>query len=403
VLDEETIHKAVRACAAGLSGYPKTKIFYASKAFMCQAICKLVESLGMCLDVVSEGELFTALSAGFPAEKIYFHGNNKSARELESAIDTKQVTMVVDNLSELNLIFSIASGRGIRTKLLLRIIPGVEADTHSYIKTGQYDSKFGFALKELDEAVRFIQKHSDYLEFKGVHAHIGSQTHKIESYLEIVDVLSDCAVEIKDKHQLDTSIVDVGGGLGIAYTTEDQPLAIDYWAESIAKRTQTAFVQRGLPLPELALEPGRCIVGTAGITLYRAGHAKSMPSGAKCLAVDGGMADNPRPITYQARYSAVIANRVESELLPTAITLVGRYCESGDIIIKEAYLPAETGDIIAVFGTGAYNYSMSSNYNRTGRPACILVKDGKADVIIERETVEDLIKQDRIPQRLKNI
>jgi diaminopimelate decarboxylase len=400
VIDEETIRQATRSCFAGLSGYPNSKIFYAGKAFLCLAMCKLIENLGLCLDVVSGGELFTALTAGFPAHKIFMHGNNKSANEIIAAVDTKKVTIVADNHSELEMIAAIARKKGARTPILLRMTPGVEPETHQHIKTGQHDSKFGFALEDLDSAMAIVLAAGDALELKGLHAHIGSQTHKIEPYLEIIDILADCFAQVKEKYKIDLPLLDVGGGLGIAYTVEDKPLSIEFWAKSIVTRVQSAFPKRGLPLPELAVEPGRCIVGTAGVTLYRAGHAKTLPNGSRYLALDGGMADNPRPITYQARYTPAVANRVETDKPVSPITLVGKYCESGDIIIKEASLSAQTGDLIAVFDTGAYSYSQASNYNRTGRPACVLVKEGKADVIIERETEEDLIKQDRIPARL---
>ena len=400
IMDEETIRSAARACFAGLSGYPNVKIFYAGKAFLCLAMCKLVENLGLCLDVVSGGELFTALSAGFPAQNIFMHGNNKSAGEIETAVDTKKVTIVVDNHSELNMVAGIARKKGLRAPILLRMTPGVETDTHEHTQTGQHDSKFGFALGDLDSAVKLVIEADDALDLRGLHAHIGSQTHKVEPYLQLVDILADCFLHVKVEHKIGLFLLDVGGGVGIAYTEEDKPMALDYWAQSVASRVKTAFSDRGLNMPELAIEPGRCIVGSAGVTLYRAGHAKTFADGFRYLAVDGGMADNPRPITYQARYTAAIANRMQETASPSPTTLVGKYCESGDIIIKEASVPAQTGDLIAVFGTGAYNYSMSSNYNRTGRPACVLVKEGKADVIIERETAEDLIKKDRIPARL---
>ncbi len=399
VLDEETIRSAARSCLSSLAGYPKARVFYAGKAFLCLAMCRLIDELGLYLDVVSGGELFTALEAGFPPEKIFFHGNNKSADEIAQILENKKVTIVADSQSELQMIALMAKAAKVRVSLLLRLIPGIETDTHEHIKTGHLESKFGFALHELDAAVKLIKKESDFLDLKGLHAHIGSQTHRIEPYLEMVDVLADCFQELRDKHQLSLSLLDLGGGLGIAYTSDDQPMPIEFWATSLANRVKHAFPERGLALPELALEPGRSIVGPAGITLYRAGHTKTVASGTKYLALDGGMADNPRPITYQARYTACVANRVQAQPAATPLTLVGRYCESGDIIIKETNIAAETGDIIAVFGTGAYNYSMASNYNRTTRPACVLVKDGKADIIIERENKEDLIKQDRIPQR----
>jgi diaminopimelate decarboxylase len=408
IMDEESIVQAIRACKAGLSSYPQARIFYAGKAFLCQAMCKLIDSHGLHLDVVSGGELFTALSAGFPAHKIFMHGNNKSTAEIEDAIRANGVTIVVDNHSELELIVKInreflaKKESTSKVPILLRLTPGVEADTHQHIQTGHHDSKFGFALEELDSITEIVKKGADSVNLIGLHAHIGSQTHKIEPYLEIVDILADCFVTFKEKHDITLSLLDVGGGLGIAYSDQDKPLAMDVWTQSIAQRVKSAFNSRHLELPILAVEPGRSIVGTAGTTLYTAGHAKALPSGLNYLALDGGMADNPRPITYQALYTACVANRADAPLSTNALTLVGKYCESGDIIIKETYIPAQTGDIVAVFGTGAYNYSMASNYNRTRRPACVLVKEGKADVIIERESVENLVQQDRMPARFLN-
>jgi len=238
------------------------------------------------------------------------------------------------------------------------------------------------------------------LDLIGLHAHIGSQSHEIEPYLEIVGILADCAVDLKQSYGLELSELDVGGGLGIAYVEEDRPTGLYDWARLISGQVKSAFEKRGIPLPALVVEPGRSIVGTAGVTLYRAGHAKELPGGLRYLAVDGGMADNPRPVTYQARYTACVANRMDGPRPQRPLTLVGKYCESGDIIIKDAYLAAQTGDLVAIFDTGAYNYSMASNYNRTGRPACVLVADGQADVIIERETNSDLLRQDRVPARL---
>ena len=402
VVDEDTIRNAARACFAGLSSYPDFRICYAGKAFLCLAMCKLVESLNLSLDVVSGGELYTALKAGFPTDRIFMHGNNKSAVEIRAAVEAKGVTIVADNLDELELIAAIAGELNRTVDIMLRVTPGVEPETHQYIKTGQNDSKFGLSLESVPTAVSKCLTLKNALTLKGLHAHIGSQTHKIEPYLAIIDILADAYEQIRREFNFDLPVLDVGGGLGIAYVNEDKPMAIDFWAESMARHTKTAFTQRRLPLPQLAIEPGRCLVGTAGVSLYKAGHKKHLPDGKEYLALDGGMADNPRPITYQAKYTAGIANRMGAKEREKPLSLVGKYCESGDIIVKETHIAAEPGDIIAIFGTGAYNYSMSSNYNRTGRPACVLVKSGKAETIIERETLEDLIKHDRIPPRLSS-
>jgi diaminopimelate decarboxylase len=280
------------------------------------------------------------------------------------------------------------------------VTPGVEPDTHQHIRTGQHDSKFGLLLEDVPELAQWIVSNPRTMKFLGLHAHIGSQGQDLAPYLLVVDVLADLVLELKQQHSIDISYLDLGGGLGITYSEQDKPIAIHEWAQAMADRTKTAFSAKGLPLPVLMLEPGRSIVGTAGVTLYRAGHSKVMGGQTSYLALDGGMADNPRPITYQARYTACVANRMNAGPPQTPVTLAGRYCESGDIIIREAYLSAESGDLIAIFGTGAYNYSMASNYNRTQRPACVLVANGAADIIIERESIEDLLRQDRIPHRL---
>ncbi len=398
VVDEDTIRLAAKACFDGLSDYPDVRVCYAGKAFLCTAMCKLVQELNLSLDVVSGGELFTALQSGFPADRLFLHGNNKSPQEIRAGAKAG-VTLVADNSFELDLIARIAEEENTRVNVLLRVTPGVEPETHQYIKTGQNDSKFGLPLDNIPEAVKKCLSLKNVISLQGLHAHIGSQTHKIEPYLAIVDILADAYLQIKNEFGFTLPLLDVGGGLGIAYTEADKPMPIDLWANQIAKQTKNAFTERRLALPQLAIEPGRCIVGTAGVSLYRAGHMKTLPNGAQYLSLDGGMADNPRPITYQAKYTAAIASRMDSTKRENPISLVGKYCESGDIIVKETDISAQPGDIIAIFGTGAYNYSMSSNYNRTGRPACILVKDGLAETIVERETLEDLIKHDRIPAR----
>ena len=400
VVDEATIRQAAAACQSGLAHYPDAKVLYAGKAFLCLAMCRLAKSLSLGLDVVSDGELYTAVCAGFPPELIYRHGNNKSSGDIESALMAGSVKIVADGRLELEMIALIARKLKVKAPVLLRVTPGVEADTHHYINTGHKDSKFGLPLDEVPEAVQFALSNQDALQLLGLHAHIGSQIHDMAPYLAIVNILADCALTLKRKYSFVMEKLDIGGGLGIAYTESDKPIAIYDWSSAIASRVLSAFQDRQLSLPQLLVEPGRSIVGTAGVTIYQAGYKKSTPGGKEFLAVDGGMGDNPRPITYQANYTACVANRMNDALPDQPVTLVGRYCESGDIIVKEAYLPARSGDLIAVFCTGAYGYSQASNYNRTARPACVLVFDGKAEVIIERETNADLIRQDRVPERL---
>lgn len=399
VIDEQTILDGVWAYKDGLSIYPNSQVLYAGKAFLCLAMCKLVDMLDLGLDVVSEGELFTAKQAGFPADRIYMHGNNKSESELSAGLIYGDVTIVVDNFSELELLAKIASQLGKKARVLFRVIPGVEPDTHQHIKTGQHDSKFGIPLTQIKTAVQKALSYES-LDVEGLHAHIGSQAQKLEPYLENAEILADLAEQLKKELSFELRTLDVGGGLAIKYSGSDDPVGASSWARGVAKQVIEAFERRSLSLPRLLVEPGRSIVGPSGLTLYRVGHCKELPGGAKFIAVDGGMADNPRPITYQSIYTAALANRADCPPATEPRSIVGKYCESGDIIIKETYLDANSGDLIAIFGTGAYNFSMASNYNRSPRPACVLVKDGSAEIIVERESNDDIVRNDRVPSRL---
>lgn len=399
IIDEQTILDGVAAYKDGLSSYPNSQVLYAGKAFLCLAMCKLVESLGLGLDVVSEGELYTAQQAGFPADRIYMHGNNKTESELTAGLEYGDLTVVVDNFSELELLAKVASGLNKKARVLFRVIPGVEPDTHQHIKTGQHDSKFGIPLTQIKAAVEKALAFES-LKVEGLHAHIGSQAQKLEPYLENCEILAELAAQLKRELSFELTTLDVGGGLAIKYSGSDDPVAASSWARGVAKQVAESFERRGLALPKLLVEPGRSIIGPSGLTLYRVGHCKELPGGAKFIAVDGGMADNPRPITYQSIYTASLANRADAAAATDSRSIVGKYCESGDIIIKETYLDANSGDLIAIFGTGAYNFSMASNYNRSPRPACVLVKDGIADIIVERESNDDILRNDRIPKRL---
>lgn len=400
VMDEKTITDAISAYKSGLQNYPNSQVLYAGKAFLCLAMCHLLKKHQLGLDVVSAGELYTAAEAKLPAHLIYMHGNNKSLAEVEAGLTYGDIKIVADSESELRLIAEVAKKAGKTAKILLRIIPGVEPDTHHHIVTGHADSKFGIALEELSAMVKVILELSPHLELLGLHAHIGSQAKEIEPYYEHIEIMANALLSLKKEFDIELPELDVGGGLGIAYIDEDKPVSIFEWTRGIADKVTLSMQKHGLKLPKLLIEPGRSIVGTAGVTLYRAGHKKILPSGLTYISVDGGMADNPRPITYQAEYTAAVASRMSADAGAGPITLAGKFCESGDIIIKEASLPAETGDVIAVFGTGAYNYSMASNYNRTGRPACVLVNEGRAEVIIEKESLADLLRHDRVPERL---
>jgi diaminopimelate decarboxylase len=402
VVDEETIVRSAKACLQGLKNYPKARVLYAGKAFLCLAMCKLVQKLGLGLDVVSEGELFTAACAGFPSDLIYLHGNNKSAIEISNLLQMPGAKIIIDNPSELELTRNLAQKLEKKANILLRVIPGVEPDTHAHIVTGHSTSKFGIPLEQLDEICQKVVRYKNEINFVGLHAHIGSQSHELKPFEDSIEVLADCMSNLQNKYRLTVSQLDVGGGLGIAYTEKDQTLPMEEWSRSLADAVLQACKKRKLNLPELLLEPGRAIVGTAGVTLYTAGHIKNLPDGTRYVAVDGGMADNPRPIIYQAEYTACVANRVSgsTKVKQGPSSLVGKYCESGDVLIQETPIAPDTGDLIAVFSSGAYHYSQASNYNRTGKPACVLVKDGNANVIIARETIPDLLTYDRIPDRL---
>lgn len=397
IMDEETILQAIKACQKGLENYPKAKVFYAGKAFLCLAMCHLLKQAKVGLDVVSEGELYTAVRADMSADSILLHGNNKSDEEIKTAISLN-ARIVVDNEEELHYIARIAKEQHKETRILIRIIPGVTGKTHKHIQTGQEKSKFGLPLNRLAQLISFIRTQNN-LCLLGLHSHIGSQLHDFEPFRESINIMAQTYANIKNEFGLELTELNIGGGVGIAYTAEDKPIPIETWAKMLAETVIEQFQALELKLPLLLVEPGRAIVGTSGVTLYRVGYDKWTRENVHYVAVDGGMADNPRPITYQAKYTACLANRANAKA-KEPVSIVGKYCEQGDIIVKESLIAPQKGDLIAVFGTGAYNASMASNYNRTGRPACILVKDGQAEIIIERETNDDLLRRDKVPQRL---
>lgn len=402
VFDEETVRSACREYKEAFSAYPDTKILYASKAFLTQSIACIFAQEGLGLDVVSGGEIHTAYTAGFPLEKAYFNGNNKSSEELELAIDKGVGRVTVDNFFELALLDSIAKAKETTVKILLRIAPGIDVHTHEYIKTGTLDSKFGFDLTQLDEAIELIKDEYNNLELVGLHAHIGSQIFEIaKPYNDLIETVSKQFALIREKHDIELTEMNVGGGLGITYTQEDKPPSMFELAEVILKAFDKCNEEYKLNSPTLIIEPGRSAICTSGVTLYTVGSSKQVPNGRKYIAVDGGMSDNPRPSMYQAKYHAVVANKAQ-QTASEIVTIAGRYCESGDILIKDINLPeTEAGDIVCVFNTGAYNYSMASNYNRVPRPAAIIVQNGQSDIIIQRETYENLVALDCIPDRLE--
>ena len=375
-------------------------MMYASKAFMVKAIAKILDSEGFGFDVVSGGEIHTVASAGVSLVKSIFNGNNKSCDEILMAIRNNIGRISVDNFLELSLVNEIAKSLDKNVDILLRVTPGIECHTHEYIQTGHLDSKFGFDLTQIDSAIELVMNEYDNLTIKGLHAHIGSQIFETKVYYDEIEVLLREIRRIKDKFGLDLNEINLGGGLGIKYVEKDAPPSIYEIAEVIIKSIIENTKKYNLESPLIYIEPGRSIVGTAGVTLYTVGSSKQVPNGKKYVAVDGGMADNPRPSMYQAEYTAQKVSLSDEE--NETVTIAGRYCESGDILIKDISLSKlNEGDILCVYNTGAYCYSMSSNYNRTLKPAAVLVNDGVADIIVKRETYEHLVDLDEIPERLK--
>lgn len=401
VIDENGFRENCRAFRDAFQACGDSMVLYASKALCSTALCKIVAEEGLGLDVVSGGELFTAINAGFPMEKVYFHGNNKSAQELEMAAASGTGRVVVDNFYELRLLNAICREQQVKQDILLRITPGVEAHTHEFIKTGQIDSKFGFTLPggQAREAVQAALG-CDALRLVGLHCHIGSQIFEMGSFEHAADLMMQFMADIKQLSGYEFDELDIGGGFGIYYFPGDEPGQAHDWARAVVKTVRAKAVQHNLKIPRIIVEPGRAIVGPAGITLYTIGSTKEVPGIRKYVAVDGGMADNPRPALYDSKYVAMIANKADQEAVET-VSIAGKCCESGDMLIWDARLPqTESGDILAVFATGAYNYAMSSNYNRLPRPAMLLVKDGQAHLILKRETYQDLLRNDLVPDHL---
>ncbi|UQZ81994.1 Diaminopimelate decarboxylase [Paenibacillus konkukensis] len=405
VMDEALIRQRCREYveafrASGL----KFQVAYASKAFCVMAMCRIAEEEGMSLDVVSDGELYTALQAGFPAERIHFHGNNKSPQEIEMAIDAQIGCFVVDNMVELHMLNAIAGEKRQKVNILFRLTPGVEAHTHEYISTGQIDSKFGLDLDN-GSAYRAVQEAIalPYIELLGVHSHIGSQIFEVEGFQLAVDKVIAFAAKVRDELDVLFSVVNLGGGFGIRYVDGDTPLPVAKYVEAITSSVKENFGKYGYPVPEIWVEPGRSIVGDSGTTLYTVGTYKDIPGVRKYVAVDGGMADNPRPALYEARYEAMLANRA-GEAEDELVSIAGKCCESGDMLIWDIQLPkVNSGDILAVSCTGAYNYAMASNYNRIRRPAVVFVKDGEADIVVKRESYDNIVGNDVVPSRMKQV
>ncbi len=404
ILDEESLRTACRQYRDSFQNYYKgeSQVLYASKAWNCLAVCAIAASEGLGIDVASGGELYTALTAGVTPDKIYFHSNNKSREELIYASESG-CTIVVDNWYELSILVELgknnSSESSVPIRIMLRLTPGIDCHTHEYIRTGQLDSKFGFDPNHLDELFEEINKHKSILNCVGLHAHIGSQIFERQPHRDLAQLMVKWLQNANSKG-LNITELNLGGGLGITYVESDDPPSIEEWVKPICESIEEVCNTQNQPLPKLLCEPGRSLIGTTCVTAYTVGSSKKIPGIRTYIAVDGGMSDNPRPITYQSVYRAVIANKMSAPITET-VTIAGKHCESGDILIKDATLPkTEPGDILVVMGTGAYNYSMASNYNRLPRSAAVLVESGEANLILRRETYQDLIRQDCLPEKL---
>ncbi len=380
-------------------------VLYASKAFSCVAMYKIAAQENIGVDVVSGGELYTALKAGFPADKIYMHGNNKLVRELELAVESGVGTIVVDAYDEADMLDELCKKAGRKQDVLIRINPGVEAHTHAFVQTARTDSKFGFSVSDgtAEKITSYILKKSN-LNLKGYHCHIGSQIFEKQSFVLAAEKAMDFIAKIKKDTGFEAETLNIGGGFGIWYTDEDAKIDVSGYAaylEALISAVKNKAEELGLGKPFLVIEPGRSIVGEAGVTLYTVGAIKDIPGIKKYVAIDGGMFDNPRYALYQSKYTVLLANRA-AEPCTEKVTIAGKCCESGDIIAVDVPLPeAKRGDIAAVLSTGAYNYSMASNYNRNFIPPAVLVKDGRADYIIKPQTYEDIVRNDVLPDYLK--
>ncbi|MBM7604489.1 diaminopimelate decarboxylase [Metabacillus crassostreae] len=381
----------------------RAQVAYASKAFSSIAMFQLIDEEGLSLDVVSGGELYTAIASGFPASRIHLHGNNKSRAELKMALEQKVGCIVVDNFYEIELLAELTQEYSTKVPVLLRVTPGVEAHTHDYITTGQEDSKFGFGLLngQIEQAIDRVLK-IEGIHLLGIHCHIGSQIFDTAGFVLAAERVFAKIEEWKSEFSFVPEVVNLGGGFGIRYTEEDEPLPATYYVEQIVEAVKKQVNEMGIKMPEIWIEPGRSLVGDAGTTLYTIGSQKTVPNIREYVAIDGGMSDNIRPALYQAKYEAVLANRV-NEKHEQPVSIAGKCCESGDMLIWDLPLPeVNPSDILAVFCTGAYGYSMANNYNRIPRPAVVFVENGEEQLVIKRESFEDLIVND-LPLKSKVI
>lgn len=402
VMEEDTIRSVCKSYIAAIKKYKGGgKALFAGKAFLNTAMCKIVESEGFGLDVVSGGELYVAQNAGFDMRNVYFHGNNKTPADLKMAVEAGIGRVVIDSMSEIERLGTIAAQTGCVQDVSVRIKPGIEAHTHEYIRTGQVDSKFGFGIDDGKgmKAIKAILAQKS-LNLVGIHCHIGSQIFELKPFRDVVDVMLDYLIKVKNETGCEMREINFGGGYGIHYTSEDDPLRPEQYVTTILEELEKMSEQKGIAPPFFVMEPGRSIAGEAGTTLYTVGDIKTIPDIRTYVSVDGSMADNPRPALYQAEYTCALAGKM-NEKDTDVVSIAGRACESGDMLVWNAKLPkAEAGDVLAVFSTGAYNYSMASNYNKLRHPAVVLVRDGKAELMVRRQSYENLVQNDEIPSWL---
>lgn len=393
IYDEESVRDQCRRYMDAFREHTDDfEVIYASKAFSSLAIDQLVLEEGLSIDVSSGGEFHIAKEAGFPAERIFFHGNNKTEEELKYALSAGVGFVVVDSFQELELLQRLAAERGGSQSILLRVTPGIEAHTHSYIQTGQIDSKFGFGLTDglALQAIK-VAAEAPNLELVGLHAHIGSQIFQLDGFRKAIEILVGLIGEAYGEIGFSCRFLNIGGGLGIRYTKEDTPSSIAEYVALKVEGVREEMEALGLPMPRVLIEPGRSIVGKAGVTAYRVGTIKEIPGVRTYVSVDGGMSDNIRPMLYEAQYQGMLANKADAPA-DTVVTVAGKHCESGDILMRDTVIARpEPGDVLVIAATGAYCYAMASNYNGSTKPAVILVNDGRYRVIVERESYADLV------------
>ncbi len=393
VLDEDTVRKNCREYTKSFKGYPNFKIIYANKALCVKGLLKILKTESIGMDVASGGELFTALAAGCSPKDIYFHGNYKTKEEIEYALKSKIWAFVVDNLEELRSLDSIAQKLKTKARVMFRVNPGVDAHTHSFIRTGAVDSKFGITKSYVLQAVGMVLK-SDNLEYLGLHAHIGSQIFDVHSYISEIDELLKLCLGIRSSLEIETKEIDLGGGIGVAYLKSEKDPSKQQFIEKMTHHVNDFCQKNHFKCPKSILEPGRSIIANAVVTLYTVGTLKNIQGVRKYAIIDGGMSDNPRFIMYGSKYDAYLASDMRSKPVEK-VTIAGRACESGDVVVKDYIFPlVKSGDIIAVACTGAYNYSMASNYNKFLKPAIVSVKDGKVKELVKRQTYKQLIESE---------